>query len=105
VGGGAGAPLGARARGLDFRGVVTLAPGSHLGTLVRRDPAAIGVLGVVGAAAVDPAIRLERVLSDQALALMPHVRRECVFDHYGIVAPSTPATTAFIAARLRQARQ
>jgi pimeloyl-ACP methyl ester carboxylesterase len=81
------------ARGLDFRGVVTLAPGSHLGTLIRRDPAAIGVLAVAGAAAVDPAIRLERVLSDQALALMPHVRRECVFDlgrpdEFGALAPS-----------------
>jgi pimeloyl-ACP methyl ester carboxylesterase len=81
------------ARELDFRGVAALAPGSHLGTLFRRDTPALGVLAVASAAAVDPAIRLERVLSDQALALMPRVGQECVFDlarpdEFGALAPS-----------------
>jgi alpha-beta hydrolase superfamily lysophospholipase len=78
---------------LDFRGVAAFAPGSHTRSLFRRVPAGLGALAVAGAAVADPGIRLERVLSDQALALMPLTRRECVFellrpDDFGALAPS-----------------
>jgi alpha-beta hydrolase superfamily lysophospholipase len=81
------------ARELDFRGVVAFAPGSHVGPLLRVIPAAFTVLAVAGVSAVDPTIRLERMLSDQALALMPHARRECIFDlvrpdEFGALNPS-----------------
>jgi pimeloyl-ACP methyl ester carboxylesterase len=65
---------------LHLRGVAAFAPGSHTARLIRLDPTALGVLMVLGATAADPGIRLDRVLSDQALALMPHVQHECVFD-------------------------
>jgi Secretory lipase len=44
------------ARGLDFRGVVTLAPASHLGTLIRRDPAATIAPANAGAARTSDAM-------------------------------------------------
>jgi pimeloyl-ACP methyl ester carboxylesterase len=65
---------------LDFRGVAAFAPGSHTRSLFGRLPAGLGALAVAGGVVADPGIRLERVLSDQALALMPLTRRECVFE-------------------------
>jgi pimeloyl-ACP methyl ester carboxylesterase len=76
---------------LNLRGLVAFAPASHTGTLIRTVPAGLGVLIIVGAAAADPDISLDRVLSDQALALLPLVRRECVFDlvrDFEMLAPS-----------------
>lgn len=87
---------------LHFVGVVAFAPASHLLTQVQAAPAltspggglsGLGALIVVGAAASDPAINLQALLSPAAFALVPQVSTECLTQlseptSWGGLAPS-----------------
>jgi acetyl esterase/lipase len=88
-------------KGLQLRGTVAFAPASHLLEQAAFLPAltspsgltALAVLILDGASTQSSAIQIDRILSDQALALYPRLQTECLPQlgqpsEYGGIAPS-----------------
>src|SRR5262249_26692590 len=86
---------------LDLRGVAALAPASHIGELARSadtltQPTPLsGYAALIadGAAVGAPAVDLQKIESDDALALRPLIEQECLTDleqtdAYGALAPA-----------------